>query len=216
MRLLLTIALLALALQTTPEATAGLVIDARNPRLRPNEADQTIAIYVYGDTKIQRLSFSLQVEAIPGSNPTVPKITDSDIVGQGTIFYGDNKGQQTEFEGTTADKKSELVIASTETQSGSKTVTPNGVLAYITFDTRGIFSGSYSLLLDQTNYAGGTTFDGVHPDEVRNTTLTVSVSAVPEPSSLVFCGLLASGFVYRRRSAIRKRAVAHTNAVSPR
>jgi hypothetical protein len=167
--------------------------------LAPNTPGQTIPIYITPGAGLSSVShvgsldFAIQV----GNGSSGPKISGVDLLGTAaspTIFYGANDPSYTwiDWPPVWPDWKAELetmVLAPTP-----KTVTNNGVLAYVTVDTTGLVgTGPWSLKLDATSsfktllygYEGGPLTD-LNPD-FRNASLTV----VPEPASwAMLLGLL--------------------------
>lgn len=173
---------------------ADIIIDVGNPTLLANQANQQIAVNVNatGGEVVQGLNFNF--ELLQGGAAQIPTITALDIVGVGTIFDGNNTGQAGTFVGDTG-AGSQGAFASTTTGSG--TISPIGVLGFVTIDTTGITNGTYSLRMIGT-INGDTDFAGISADQVSGTSLTVGV---PEPSSaglLLAVGALVLG--YRRKS----------------
>ncbi|REK05964.1 MAG: PEP-CTERM sorting domain-containing protein [Planctomycetota bacterium] len=126
-----------------------------------------------------------------------PLITAVDIIGPGTIFDGNNTGQG-DF-GPPYQAPGLQVVATTTTGSG--TVDPNGILAFVTFDTTGVPFGDYpwsltSPLFGPSDFAAAPGSDAILIDGV----LTV----VPEPASIVMGLFAAAGLgavMIRRRRA---------------
>jgi len=148
----------------------------------PNQAGQTISIYVTGAALVQGLEFNVQI----GGGTSGPTFQNVDIL-TGTIFAGalNNTGiniasyihPRNAYQGTTT--------------PGSTTVSTNGLLATLTIDTTGLYSGEYSLSLINTD-EGRTNFAGVYTD------ITDGSLVIPEPTSLLII-LASSGLLIRRR-----------------
>src|SRR5687768_3460768 len=123
-------------------ASAVPVITVGNHELLPNTAGQTIQIHVSGGDDVDGLNFNAQ---IGNGGPEVggtdgPNLT-ADII-NGTIFAGNNTGQQ--------DPGSVPQVAARTTTTGQGTVDAQGVLATLTIDTTGFFTGTFDLLLSNT------------------------------------------------------------------
>ncbi|REK05965.1 MAG: PEP-CTERM sorting domain-containing protein [Planctomycetota bacterium] len=126
-----------------------------------------------------------------------PVMTLVDVIGPGTIFFGNNTGQG-DF-GPPFIAPGLVVVATTTTASG--TVDPNGILAFVEFDTTGVAPGVYpfsltSPLFGPSDFAAAPGSDAVLIDG----TLTV----VPEPASIVMGLFAAAGLgavmIRRRRN----------------
>lgn len=164
-------------------AAQGASIIVGSQALLPNTPGQTIAISVVGVSPaddVQGLNFNIQVaDGGPEGGGSVdgPAITAVDIVGPGTIFNANNTGQ------VGGPLVPQIAGATTTTNSG--TVTANGILGFITFDTTGfnVGEGPWPLLMSNT-LNGPTDFAGVQIDITDGQLLLV----VPEPLS----GMLAA------------------------
>lgn len=93
---------------------------------------------------------------------TAPRITNLDVIGPGTIFYGNNTGTGTLADGTPLPvylgNAGNNLIAGTATTTSSDTVGANGVLAWLTVNPSGAAVGSaYQVILQNVaaNYATG-------------------------------------------------------------
>jgi fibronectin-binding autotransporter adhesin len=96
-----------------------------------------------------------------GTN-TAPRITNLDVVGPGTIFYGNNTGTGTLDDGTPLPvylgSSGNNLIAATQTTTSSGAIGANGVLAYLTVNPSGAAIGSaYQVIMQNVgaNYATG-------------------------------------------------------------
>jgi len=179
-------------------AVGAPIVVVGNHALRPNMANQTIAIGVTGADPIEGLNFRIQVEdggPLPpaAGPPTGPVITSVDLI-TGTIF-ADNFSEQTDLL-----RLDQIWVQSVTTESG--TVIADGLLATVTFDTSGFTQGSFRLALAET-LDGPTDFAGI-PITITDGMLHV----VPEPSNWIM-GLpvcLVMILLHRRPSAARRRA----------
>lgn len=108
-------------------------------KIEANRAKQVIPIIVSGGDLVAGVNFNLQV----GNGNTGPRIVDIDVIGTGTIFADNNVGQS--GGGSLLPSIFESI---TVTQSG--TVTADGVLAFVTFETLGLSTGIYPLIASDT------------------------------------------------------------------
>ncbi|HEX8342748.1 MAG TPA: PEP-CTERM sorting domain-containing protein [Tepidisphaeraceae bacterium] len=196
MRPLIQSALVAASMFSLPAlAAAAIFIQVGDYNLERDRTDQTISIFVTGETtdQVQGLNFYAQVaDGGPGEGGVIdgPDILAADII-TNTIFAGNSNPQQDP--GSTA----QLVIRTTTTASG--TVRANGLLATLTIDTRGFTAGqSFELRVGDT-LAGNTNFAGT-PAGFDNGTITIT-NPVPEPTALAMLGLAALGLRRRTRRA---------------
>ncbi len=175
--------LIVFSLAAGVEAKPSIVVGTHY--LNVNQAGQTIPIYVSGGDEVQGLEFNVCI----GGGTQGPIFEDVDIL-TGTIFEGNNTGinpgsyinPRCAYQGTT-------------TSSG--TVIADGLLATLTIDTTGLFSGEYSLSLIDTP-EGKTNFAGVDVDIVDG------LIVVPEPASLMILLVGSSLLIRRRRNRVRR------------
>ncbi len=157
---------------------ASILIDVGNFPLLPNTAGQEIVIEVSGGDLVQGLNFNAQIGdgGVDLGGVTVgPSIEDIDILA-GTIFDGNNTGAvDPELLGGVDFPLVEF--RTTTTNNG--TVAAAGLLATLTIDTTGFFSGEFPLILSAT-LNGPTDFAGVSAT-ITDGTITI----VPEPSSFI-------------------------------
>jgi len=157
--------------------------------LQPNQAGQTIRIYVTGGDDVQGLEFNVRI----GGGTSGPTFEDVDILstGSGTIFDGKSTGVNVgsyidswdAYQGTTASTAPPL----------TGYVPADGLLAILTVDTTGLYDGeSYSLSLIDTR-EGKTNFAGVDIDITDG-----QINIIPEPTSMMII-LAGSGLLIRRR-----------------
>lgn len=159
-------------------ASAAIVIDVGDYQLLPNTPDQVRDILVTGTDQVQGLNFYSQV----ASGSSGPIISDVDIIGTDTIFFGNNVGM-TDLDGSgNPDAAPQWEGRTTTTAAG--TVLADGLLARMTFDTTGLFNTdsviTWDLLLSGT-LNGSTDFAGTAAS-ITNGTLFF---AIPEPSTVV-------------------------------
>jgi hypothetical protein len=100
--------------------------------------------------------------AVNGGVNTAPRITNLDVIGPGTIFYGNNTGTGTLDDGTPLPvylgSAGNNLLAATATTTYSDTVSANGVLAWLSVNPSGAAVGSaYQVILRNVaaNYATG-------------------------------------------------------------
>lgn len=174
-------------------AKANIIVDVGNPILQANQANQIIAVMVLADDPVQGLNFNFQID--PLQMQAAPTITGVDLIGVGTVFASNNTGQSAPFLGF-AGGGSQVAITTTTTAAG--TITPNGILGFLTFDTTGFGPATYSLNLGNT-VNGPLDFAGIPVTSFKNTTLRI-VSSVPEPESIGLITIVALVAVRIRRS----------------
>jgi hypothetical protein len=210
---------LACVLCVSPLHAAVIHVIGGDHDLLPDTPGQVIDVLVQGDGEVQGLNFYVMVGN--GMTDEVPNITGVagepgvDIIGSGTLFEGNNNEQQNDDQ--PADFRG-FWGAGTTTSSGTVTPGTSGrILARVTINTEGFFSGSFDLFLQNIDYLGSqydTDFVGwgTDPDldpEWQNHFVTIddgTLNIVPEPSSLLlmFFGVAGLGVVTvmrRRRDA---------------
>lgn len=187
-------------------AGAVPVLTAGDHVLAPNTPNQEVQVRISGGDQIEGINFYLQVGdggrvfdeagelALDGSD-TGPVITRLNLT-DGTIFTGNNNGQEfgTWLYGL-------LGVSYVTTQSG--TVAADGVLARVTLDTTGMFSGTVPFSLRWQGLYGGLDFPSDVPLYPPLVLVDGSLSIhAPEPGSvgLALVGLVCvAGLVWRRR-----------------
>ena len=194
----------AIGLMSCQSLQADLVVDVGDVELLEDTAGQIVSFLATGPDEVQGLNFNIQVAdggPIAGGSVSAV-ITAIDIVGPGTVFETNNTGQQG---GVIVPQ-----IAGVSTTTISGRVPAEGVLAFVTFDTTGLFAASFDpvpLLLagtlnGDTDFAGSIDSAGNTVEfTVNNGTLSLT-SAIPEPGSFVIFGVLglAAGLRRTRRS----------------
>jgi hypothetical protein len=193
-KMLMSVAILACTALT---ATAAPTIMAGNHALLPNTPGQIVPILASG-TGTSENTAGVDLFLVVGGGTTGPIVTGLDVIGAGTIFNGNNNGQQ--GFGPAYDPPSRELVGLVSTVSGA--VDPNGVLAYLTVDTTGLTSGSFALSL--TNETLGPSI--LYTTGGASTVLIDgTLSIVPEPSSIAMGLCAAVGLalvaIRRRRSA---------------
>ncbi len=135
-----------------------------------------------------------------GGGVVGPVVTALDMVGPGTLFYGNNNGQQ-DYGNPPWQAPGREPQAFITTLSG--TVGPNGVLAFVTIDTTGALPGVYSISLTHPDL-GPSDLPPFYAPATNLIDGTIFIPG-PEPSSIVLGTLAIAGFaaiLIRRR---RKR-----------
>lgn len=181
--------LIVCGLVSLASANGTPLIDVGVHSLLPDQAGQTVEIFVTGGVLVQGLEFNVQI----GDATSGPVFEGVDIL-TGTIFGPSNDGifpgsyitPRVAYQGTTT-------VQTRDIGYGAGYVSTSGLLATLTIDTTGISGGNYDLLLIGTQ-EGNTNFAGVLA-EVTNGSLSV----IPEPLSLSLM-LVGSGLLLRRRS----------------
>lgn len=183
----------SIAILATAVSVDAASINIGNIQLLENTPDQIFAIHVTGGDQVAGLTFWAQVGEGPAAfgGADGPDITYVDIIGPGTIFFGNNTGENGD---PTAQVLGEYYEAVTTTGSG--TVAAEGVLAYVTMDTTGFFAGRVFDFKLADTLTGDTDWGGT-PIDITNGTITLT--AIPEPASLGLVGIAGLGLLARRR-----------------
>jgi hypothetical protein len=162
--------------------------------LLPNTANQIVTLNVSGDEQISGEDFFAQVGdggTFNGGANTKPSIQFATIL-SGTIFSGNNNGAF----GDPGNATTHPLIWVDGTTTISGTVAANGQLAQLVFDTTGLSSGTFPLLLSgvassrgsfttSLRNAGG----GLVPFSITNGSLIV---ATPTPGDFNLDGVVDS------------------------
>jgi len=186
------------------------VIVVGDHALLANTSNQTFDIFVTGGDPVQGVNFRVQLADgfpdVPGSTIDGPDITAIDLIGPGTIFEGNNTGQNS------VETRAQAWEQRTTTSAG--TVAADGLLARITFDTTGFNTiGQQWDLVLANGFLGNTDFTLIGAD-VTNGTLAI----VPEPSSLALVGLgavIVIGLGAHRKWRVNRSVVGSPSSQMP-
>ena len=174
-------------LMTWAAAGATPLIDVGTFDLRPDEAGQTIQIFVTGSDEVQGLEFNAQI----GTGASGPLFEYCDILTD-TVFAESNTGLN---DGSYIDPR--RLYVGTSAASGTP-VYADGLLATLLLDTTGLQSGRWPLMLENS-FEGSTNFAGA---DVEITNGWLVIEEIPEPASAaVLC--LATVLIRRRRRSGR-------------
>jgi len=178
-------------------AASGAFITVGDHELTPNADNQFIPIRVTGGEAVDSLDFYVRIDDGLSPSPLpAPTVTAVDLVGTSstpTIFYSnhtppndlDPANEYPYYEGWTV-----------TTTSG--TVPADGLVALVNLDTRGVYGGSWDLILKDPAHVA-TDFPGV-PLSVTDGRVWIAGGAVPEPSAVLVWSLLSlAGFGLGRR-----------------
>ena len=198
-RLGVVVLLCALAVAGTTSATP--TVNVGNHGLLPNQAGQTIQIFVSGGDLVPGVDFTLQVAdtgpASEGGFGTIdgPNITGIDLL-TGTIFAG----------GTQLGANTVPPQWWSRTAFTNSPVPASGLLATVTFSTVGFFSGTWDLKMRDAHFNSSTDWEGNgsvngNGEGITNGTLYV----VPEPATLSLLVPCAAAIAAGRR----RRAAPH-------
>jgi hypothetical protein len=201
MRMRLKVGLLSAALLVAATAArADLVVQLGNYQLQPGQAGQIVPIFVaaQGGEAVAGTEFRVQ-EGDGGTDLGGSDVAPSmvgDIIGPGTIFELNNSGVN--------DSSFPMLVAlGTTTSSGFNILSAGDNLwGTLTFDTTGLTSGSWPLIMTGTIFGDS----GLNPFQVGDglTILNGTVTIVPEPSSVVLGMFAVAGLgavAIRRRRA---------------
>ncbi len=175
---------------TSVEATPRVFVG--DHILAPNTPGQTVEIIVFSPFPVESLFLISQIgDGGPdfGGSDLGPRITDVDLL-TGTIFDGNNIGQTNLIE-------FDLVRFDT-TMTASGSVSTSGLLATLTIDTTGFFTGSWPLLVEGT-VLGRSNF-GNTPMLVANGSISV-----PEPVTVLL--MVQALAVLLGLAAMRRRRI---------
>jgi hypothetical protein len=203
--------LLAFAITCASAASAHAIttISVGDHLLVPNTPGQIISILISDDAQgpnhpsiaLGRIN-GIDLVLLMGGGSAGPIITNIDLVGPGTVFNNDNIGQFIFPQPFGIPGREIMALTSVTDPSYYTGVAANGILAFVTLDTSGIFLGSYPLSLSSVDL--GPT-DTAYLDFLP-TLFDGTVRIVPEPASIVMglMGAAALGaVVIRKRRAGR-------------
>ncbi len=129
--------------------------------MRANTPGQVVPIYVAGDVLVQGVNFNVQIGdgGLSPGGTAGPAIESIDLQ-QGTIFGASSTGElEPDPDGPHPDPYPQIEWRTTTTRSPDR-VLANGLLATITIDTTGLYSGQWELRLSDT-VNGSTDFAGI-------------------------------------------------------
>jgi hypothetical protein len=212
--------------------------------LQPNMAGQNINIYVGGgDGGITNVDLTITTgdggpsvalllaqKGQTGTNHIVaPTVSFVNLLATGALFANNNNGIAIDASGSSTNTP-QFYALHTATSSGTVNLqgtftdpvsgrTDQALLAVVTIDTTGFFSGSYNISVDGTVDNGGvqTVINGTAQDVATQATdfppeltsqvnhysgFTDGVIIVPEPASLGLLGLVFPVLLLRRRRSL--------------
>ena len=183
---------------TASSSPAAPVIQFSDVELRVGEM-KSFQVNVVGGDAIQGLNLVFQIGdggAIIGGKDTKPIISSIDLI-TGTIFEGNNTGQTVVF-------GDPGLIQSHSITTSTGTVSANGVLATVTLDGRSLTLADAGTTVSYGLASPGfatTDFAGIPATlEGTNGTLSnITITAIPEPSSIFVIGLVGAATVITRR-----------------
>ena len=178
-------------------AGAAPLIIAGDHVLLPNTPGQKIYVMTSGQAGDEFAGVDLHM-AIGACGPIV---TEFDLIGPGTLLFGNNMGQISYFD-PAFEAPTRLPAMTATTEVGL--VGPNGVLAILTLDTTGIALGQYSLSLTHPVFGPSDLPMFFETTLLQDGTLTVR--GVPEPGSIVLGMLAAAGLIAAATRRRRARA----------
>ncbi len=187
---------------TASHAFAGLMISVGNYNLAPNEAGQTITLSVSGGDQVT--GFNLRAQLGDGLGPNPEPIFQA-VGFSGGIW----NAFPTIVAGGPVSGAPQYAQASVVFSTTGESVAASGDLVTITLDTTGLYSGTYSLDLANTDIGADSAFIGTGGSDLAAaiTNGSVTIASVPEPSSLTLvwigCGVLFLCWLARMRRANR-------------
>jgi hypothetical protein len=165
-----------------------------NTSLLPNRAGQELTLRVTGGGPVT--GFLLRAQLGDGMGPQIePKFQSIDFGG------GIWSGLDTNRSGGPISGFEQYAQCSIVLEHSGDQVSANGVVAKLIIDTTGVFSGTYSLALRDTDIGADSAFIGPNLEEIGISVANNSISIVPEPSTfaMIACaGLGLLGYRFRR------------------
>ncbi len=194
-------------------ATDAAVVSVGATTLFANSTNQTFRILVSGADQIIGANLAVQINSGGADNLSTtngPSITSVSLISAGTIFNGNNSGP-----GTFTHSSDNLVILNDVTYGGVTSVLDNGVLAYVTMNTTGFMPGTtFTVSLDGVgaNLGGpfdtdltntsGSPFDPTGPGNGTIPAATITLVAVPEPTTALTSAFIGGAALLRRRRRV--------------
>ncbi len=197
----------ALSILVPAVAARGAVISTPKDIVLQANTEQWVSLEVTGADRLFSMAFYAEVLDAAGGIKG-PQMESIDLLNN-TIFTANNTGQQTDLitpPGSTPWLAGYNVVID---EGNSTAVIANGVFAWIKFNTKDLFSGTWDFrLFDVGATEPGTGLDTDMVDDGFNSVLTESggfkLTVVPEPSSLLLAlsglGLASAVYAARRRA----------------
>lgn len=204
-RWVIALSIFAAASQTNAAAT----ITVGSHTLLANTPNQSFTILITGNEQVAGENFFAQIGdggTANGGTLTKPVFQTVDIVNT-TIFAGNNTGA-TGDQSPGGNAAHPLIWVDGTTANTN--VSDTGILATVTINTSGVFSGTFPLILNGvgSHYAAGpfaTVLDNTSAKPIALAINNGSITVAPEPATLALsalCGLLA----------LQRRPRRHANA----
>ncbi len=210
-RRFLTVLALAAVVCLPVTAMAATTLTAGDHSFPVGSGNVTFDILASGNDPLQGVDIMVMTGTNGGdltaSTPDAPTLVSVDLVGAGTIFNPNNNTQGDVTNGTN------IYQGGTATNSGliASADTNGGILAHVTIDITGWGAGVYPLWVNDSNplSGGGLTGTVLYTTggaalQLASTNGSITLTAVPEPSSIVLGLFAAAGMaavVIRRRRA---------------
>ena len=185
---------------TASHTFADTIINVGSYHLAPNEPGQTITLAVSGSSQVT--GFNLRAQLGDGLGPNPEPLFQAVQFGGGiwdafpTTVAGGPVGGATQY------AQASVVFSAT-----GESVAASGSLVTLELDTTGLYSGTYSLDLANTDIGADSAFIGNGGVDLPATIIngSVTITSTPEPTSLA---LLSTGCVvlFLRRLARARRA----------
>ncbi len=219
-RPILSVAVAALLLDIAVPAHAGLIVSVQDVSATAGTTGNTLEVDLTntGGAAVDIGSFSFEI-SVAGSSGVTFTSADIDTTVNTYIFAGNSLFGPTisTMTGTTLDA-SDIAISGSTSLAGGETLG----LGLVSFDVAGSApNGPVTVTLTGFPATSLTAPDlsNIPIDTLNNGTITISPSAVPEPSSLVSStlGLLGAAWLIRRvRATVGPRGSCRTDRVGPR
>lgn len=197
----------ALSILVPAVAARGAVISTPKDIVLQANTEQWVSLKVTGTETLYFMDFYAEVMDAAGGIKG-PQMKSIDLLNN-TIFSANNSGQQDDLFASSGGSTPWLAGWGVETQTNSPAVIANGVFAWILFDTKDIYSGTWDFrMFDVGSTEPGDLGDTYMADEnfgnVLDESFGFKLTVVPEPSSLLLAlsglGLASAGYAARRRA----------------